>query len=264
MGIRSKWRAGHMKDPVSGVFRVADWYDAHPHSSPSGTRLTGVIVADGVPPTTAEVAADHKGRWVGQNELPITVDRAEPANFRVEWDQVVTNDWRETARQRASEAAARLAGGDQQAGPAPGEPIVIQGNNSTVRIQTSFNTAGPIDANAILSEVFGGQDPATLFGRQAATFFGGQATPTTQATGVLTAVHDVAPAMPLPAGMSQADLTLDVERPDGSTYAVTTRLGFRSPARRAAIATIGNRLPVLVDPNDPGRVTIDVARLNLP
>ena len=107
MGIRSKWRAGHMKDPVSGVFRVADWYDAHPHSSPPGTRLTGVIVADGVPPTTAEVPADHHGKWVGQTELPVTVDRADPRNFRVEWDQVVKNDWRETARQRANEAAIR-------------------------------------------------------------------------------------------------------------------------------------------------------------
>jgi hypothetical protein len=260
-----------MKDPVSGVFRVADWYDAHPHSSPPGTRLTGVVVADGVPPTTAEVPVDHKGKWVGHNELPVTVDRADPSNFRVEWDQVLTNDWRETARQRATEAAARLAGGGQPA--APGEPIVIQGPNSTVRIQTSFGSGGSIDVNGMLSEFFGGQhgesfgggqQPGMFGGQQAAAFFTGQAAPGAEAFGVLTAVHDVTPAMPLPAGMSQADLTLNVERPDGSTYPVTTRLGFRSPQRRAAIATIGNRLPVLVDPNDPGRVTIDVARLNLP
>src|SRR5258708_466489 len=116
MGIRSKWRAGHMKDPVSGGFKVADWYDAHPHSSPPGTRLTGVVVADGTARTPAGVPADHPGRWVGQTELPVTVARSNPTNFRVEWDQIVKNDWQSTARQRANEAAARLAAGDQPAG----------------------------------------------------------------------------------------------------------------------------------------------------
>ncbi|HEY3751836.1 MAG TPA: hypothetical protein VGL80_21860 [Pseudonocardiaceae bacterium] len=267
MGIRSKWRAGHMKDPVSGVFKVADWYDAHPHSSPPGTRLTGVVVADGIAPTPAEVPADHHGKWVGQNELPVTVDRSNPTNFRVEWDQIVKNDWQSTARQRANEAAARLAAGDQPAGGFGGaqgfsittgdgvapmidqalrsagvDPIVLRGSHSTVSIQTSFG-------NTTSGSSMGGFGAA----------MGG-----TPATGVVTAVHDVAPPMPLPGGMSQADLTLDVQRPDGSTYPVTTRIGFRTPARRAAIATIGTRLPVLVDPSDPGRVTIDVAKLNLP
>src|SRR5262245_34988212 len=117
MGIRSRWRAGHMKDPVSGVFKVADWYDKHPSSTPSHTTLTGVLIADGIAPRPAEAPADHHGKWVGQQELPVTVDRADPANFRVEWDQVVQNDPREAARYRATEAAARLAAGDQpQAG----------------------------------------------------------------------------------------------------------------------------------------------------
>jgi hypothetical protein len=273
MGIRSKWRAGHMKDPVSGVFRVADWYDAHPHSSPPGMTLTGVIVADGLAPTPAEARADHQGKWVGQTELPVTVDRADPANFRIEWEQVVVNDWQSTARHRADEAAARLAAGDQpqQAFGGPGmsvtmgglggdlssvveqamrsagiDPTVMHvGPNSTVHIERTFGTGTPDQAQAMMAGFFGG--PA------------GQ-----QATGVVRAVHDVAAQQQLPPGMSQADLSLDIERPDGSTYPVTTRLGFRSPERRAAIAIIGNRLPVLVDQNDPGRVTVDVARLNLP
>jgi hypothetical protein len=318
-----------MKDPVSGVFRVTDWYDAHPHSSPPGTTLTGVIVADGIAPTPAEARADHKGKWSGHNELPITVDRADPSNFRIEWDQVVVNDWQATARQRANEAASRLAAGQGQVGGQSGsgeggvgsggvgtagaglsgagdlnslvqqalrsagmDPGILNSGNRTVHVETTFGTATPGQAGEMMAGFFGGGSGGVgggsgvggqfgSFGQagQAGSFgqagqagsFGqaGQAGSfgqgmTVAATGVVRAAHDVAPVMPLPAGMSQADLTLDVMRPDGSTYAATTRLGFRSPARRAAIATVGTELPVLVDPNDPGRLTIDLAKLNLP
>ena len=264
MGIRSKWRAGHMKDPVSGVFRVTDWYDAHPHSSPPGTRLTGVIVADGLPPTPAEAPADHKGRWAGRNELPITVDRADPSNFRIEWDQVTQTDWRALAQQRALDEATKLAGGEAALGMPPAgtqpqfgteqpfgglidqalrsvgmDPSVINSAHRTVRVETHISGNG---AGFMFNNAAGGQP----------------------ATGVVRAVHDAASPTPLPAGVSLADLTIDVRRPDGSTYPVTTRIGFRTPARRAAIATVGTTLPLLVDPSNPGQVTVDVARLNLP
>jgi hypothetical protein len=325
MGIRSKWRAGHMKDPVSGVFRVTDWYDAHPHSSPSGTTLTGVIVADGIAPTPAEAKADHQGKWSGHNELPITVDRADPSNFRIEWDQVVVNDWQATARQRANEAASRLAAGQSGSGqtgqPGSGagqvgadqsgfgqvtaggagagdlnslvqqalrsagmDPGILNSGNRTVHVETTFGTATPGQAGEMMAGFFGGGGgPGGQFGSfgqagQVGSFgqagqagqggaagqFAAAQGMTVPATGVVRAVHDVVPGMPLPEGMSQADLTLDVMRSDGSTYAATTRLGFRSPARRAAIATVGTQLPVLVDPNDPGRLTVDLAKIDLP
>lgn len=246
-----------MKDPVSGVFKVADWYDKHPSSTPPGTTLTGVLVADGMPPTPAEAPADHHGKWVGQQELPVTVDRADPSNFRVEWDQVVKNDWRSTARQRANEAAARMTADTQQPAPSGTGPFATDFN------QTDFSPM----VNDVLRAV--GIDPANLadaaqHGVHVETSFVTQLAPTQQATGVVRAVHDVVGGMPLPPGMSQADLTLDVTRPDGTTYPVTTRIGFRSPERRAAVAALGTELPVLVDPTNPGRVVIDVARLNLP
>lgn len=243
-----------MKDPVSGVFRVADWYDKHPNSSPSGTTLTGVVVADGLPPTPAETPADHRGKWVGQDELPITVDRADPSNFRVEWDQVVHNDWRSTARQRATEAAARMAAGDQDTQRVDPNVTIVNGDSLSSVVEQAMRAAG--------------FDPGLLNSTQSTvhieTTFGGPAGGTEEATGVVRAVHDVVPRMPLPAGMSQADLTLDVTRQDGTTYPVTTRLGFRSPERRAALTAPGTRLPVLVDPANPGRVTVDVAKLSLP
>ncbi|HEX3592573.1 MAG TPA: hypothetical protein VHV74_23365 [Pseudonocardiaceae bacterium] len=139
-----------------------------------------------------------------------------------------------------------------------GEPIVIQGGHSTIRVQTSFGgaTSGQLGA-------FAGQ-AGDAVRQPVAQAIGAAVGPTSEASGAVTAVHDVAQRVALPPGRSQADLTLDVARPDGSTYAVPTRLGFRSPERRAAIAAVGNRLPLLVDQNDPGRVTVDVARLNLP
>jgi hypothetical protein len=242
-----------MKDPVSGVFKVADWYDRHPSSTPSGTTLTGVLVADGIPPTPAEVPVDHHGKWVGQQELPVTVDRADPSNFRVEWDQVVQNDWRSTARQRAAEAATRMAAGDQRQPPV---------GATTGAFATDFNMDFSPMVDDVLRAV--GINPADVHVTREVHVETGFGTGAEPATGVVRAVHDVVPAVPLPPGMSQADLTLDVTRPDGTTYPVTTRIGFRSPARRAAVATVGTRLPVLVDPANPGRVVIDVARLNLP
>ncbi|HEX4721638.1 MAG TPA: hypothetical protein VH333_03935 [Pseudonocardiaceae bacterium] len=276
MGIRSKWRAGHMKDPVSGVFRVTDWYDAHPHSSPPGTRLTGVIVADGLPPTPAEAPADHKGRWAGRNELPVTVDRADPGNFRIEWDQVVQTDWRALAQQRALDEATKLAGGEAALGMPPDGTQTPFGTQQRFGTQQQFGgeLGGAIE-QALRSV---GMDPTMLNsahrtvriethmgGAGGGFVFNGAGGVSGQpATGVVRAVHDAASPAPLPAGVSLADLTIDVRRPDGSTYPVTTRIGFRSPARRAAIATVGTTLPLLVDSNNPGQVTIDVARLNLP
>ena len=275
MGIRSKWRAGHMKDPVSGVFRVSDWYDAHPHSSPPDTRLTGVIIADGLPPTPAEAPVDHRGKWAGRDELPVTVDRADPSNFRIEWDQVVTPDWQATARQRAFDEATKLAGGEAAIGMPPAGPAGQfgsagpLGDRFAATVEQALRSAG-MDPGILRSpnttvhveSSFGAMTPDQVRGMTSA--FAGVAGATVPATGVVRAVHDVAPQGVLPQGMSQADVTLDVSRPDGSTYPATTRIGFSTPARRAAVATVGTTLPLLVNPNDPGRVVIDVGRLNLP
>jgi hypothetical protein len=53
------------------------------------------------------------------------------------------------------------------------------------------------------------------------------------------------------------DLRLEITKPDGSFSVATTRMGFSSPEHRAAIATVGNRLQVRVDPLNPANITID-------
>ena len=53
------------------------------------------------------------------------------------------------------------------------------------------------------------------------------------------------------------DLTLEVRRADGSVYTAHTTLSMPTPEARAAVATPGARLSVLIDPNDPAWVEID-------
>lgn len=78
------------------------------------------------------------------------------------------------------------------------------------------------------------------------------------ATAVVAEVTDVEPefgAFPPPGGI--VDIRLEITKPDGSFSVATTRIGFSSPERRAAVATVGNRLQVRVDPLNPANVVID-------
>jgi hypothetical protein len=104
-----------MKDPVRGVFRITGFYDKHPSSSPPGTRLTGVIVAPGIPATPVEHKPDSRGRWAGMQELPVLVDRTDPSRFVVLWDEVKPISWQDQALQAAREAADRINGGTPNA-----------------------------------------------------------------------------------------------------------------------------------------------------
>jgi hypothetical protein len=53
-------------------------------------------------------------------------------------------------------------------------------------------------------------------------------------------------------------LTLAVTPHSGARYQVTIRFGFSSPERFTALATVGTKLPLRVDPADPRTVTIDL------
>jgi hypothetical protein len=55
----------------------------------------------------------------------------------------------------------------------------------------------------------------------------------------------------------------DVLEQAGAPYRCTIRFGFRSPERLAALATVGTRLPLRVDPADRSRVTIDLPALGI-
>ena len=94
-----------MRDPVRGEFRVASRYFAHPDGSSFREVLTGVVTGPGVAPTPGEHLTDTAGRWVGHDVLPVTVDRSDPTQFVVLWDEIPRPDWRADARRQAADAA---------------------------------------------------------------------------------------------------------------------------------------------------------------
>jgi len=253
MGI-SDWRVKkHMKFPERGIFRVTGFYDAHPHSSPPGTRITGVITAPGIPATAVEHKADGRGRWAAVRELPVLVDRADPSRFVILWDEVQPVSWRDREMRAAQAEADRI-----NVGPAYQPPGYQSGPGSSVEavLGQMFGQGSAQAFGQAISQAMGKAAPHGGFHpAEAAQFLtsgGGE-----QATAVVLAAQDapVPPGMPAPGGT--ADLTLQVTRADGSVYTAPTRISFSTPERRAAIAAPGIRLRVRIDPNVPTRIAID-------
>jgi hypothetical protein len=106
-----KWkdrRVKHsMKDPVRGEFRKTGEYFPHPGRVPMQVMLTGVVSGPGIAPTPAEhLRNDFSGREFGSDDtLPALIDRADPTQFVILWDEVAKPD----PRQQALEEAARVA-----------------------------------------------------------------------------------------------------------------------------------------------------------
>jgi hypothetical protein len=149
MGL-GDWRARQqMRDPVRGVFRKTGFYDRHPASNPPGTRMTGVIIAPGVPAMAAEHRVDGRGRWAGQEEFPVVVDRADPARFAILWSELEAVPWRDRELASAPAEADRLSAGPHtsfgphtSAGPHVGAgPDVGTGSDPGARA----NVPGPPD-----------------------------------------------------------------------------------------------------------------------
>jgi hypothetical protein len=57
------------------------------------------------------------------------------------------------------------------------------------------------------------------------------------------------------------DLLLEVARPGGDRYTTHLVVGFSTPERRTRVATVGTRLPVRVNPDQPGKIAIDTIAL---
>jgi hypothetical protein len=57
------------------------------------------------------------------------------------------------------------------------------------------------------------------------------------------------------------DLLLEVMRTDGTTYTTHLVVGFSTLQRRARVATVGTRLHVRINPDDPAKIAIDTTAL---
>jgi hypothetical protein len=148
MGI-SDWRAKrHMKQPERGVLRVSGIHRGH---SASSGRITGVITAPGIPDTPVEHKVDDHGRWTGIQEVPVLVDRADPAKFVILWDEVQPASWGDQMQAFSGDA------GGMPTGPGPGVRVT-----ST----TTFMTTGQGGQGAITPEIAAKmQAAAKMFGK---------------------------------------------------------------------------------------------------
>ncbi len=122
MGLIKDWaKSRRMSDPVRGTLRVSACTSCDPGATSMNYNLDGVISADGILPTAVNHSGVAKARkWPSPGrELPVTVDRADPTSFRIEWDEVKTGD--ELGAEAAQALAERMrAGGPTPAAPAAG------------------------------------------------------------------------------------------------------------------------------------------------
>ncbi len=81
-----------MTDPVAGSLQVtaASYPPTDANVMFSNYRLAGVVSGPGVPPTAVEQRGIARvSRWPQAGSvLPVTVDRAQPSQFVIGWDQV--------------------------------------------------------------------------------------------------------------------------------------------------------------------------------
>lgn len=119
MGLKDWRKRRSMRDPVRGEFQVTDKYSARPGGSSAREMLTGVVTGPGVPATPGEHLDDGTGRWAGHQVLPAMVDRGDPMNFVILWDEVPRPGPQAGARRTAADAAAQQQADVAAPGQAP-------------------------------------------------------------------------------------------------------------------------------------------------
>ena len=241
-----------MSEPVEGTFQLTGCSPTDYGASYATCSMTGVVTAPGLMPTAVHVTEmAPTNRWPQPGRvLPVVVDRADPHRLQVSWDRIPSG--REATLQMAQQLADQAAQQMQQPGW-PGAPAAPQGapGPGVVGDPSRPQPGSP----------GGGLTPEQA--EQAQTD-GGRALGLRAADATVLAVHDVAvppgAAGLLPPG-GVADLTLDVALPGYDGWTARTRLTFRSPERRAFLAAVGRRLPVLVDPDRQDVLVVDRSRL---
>ena len=140
-------------------------------------------------------------------------------------------------------------GSAQPFGPTAGPSYGQGGAQPYGQEATGFPQVSWTDQEASGASPEGGFSPA-----RPAHFPAGGGEP---ASAIVLAAQDAAPGPGFAAAGGAVDLTLEVRRADGSVYTARTTLSVPTPEARAAVATPGARLSVLIDPNNPARVQVD-------
>lgn len=111
VGLFNKVKEMKMKDGVEGTLRVVGITTPDPTATTTNYRLDGVVSADGLTPT----AIVHHGmtgvaHWPSPGqELPVTVDRANPEHIVIHWDRLKTS--KAQARDMAKQLAQQMRSG---------------------------------------------------------------------------------------------------------------------------------------------------------
>ncbi|MBW7968783.1 hypothetical protein HYH08_05010 [Bradyrhizobium sp. BR 10289] len=189
----------------------------------------------------AATAVQHSGYDVPKPKwprpgmmLPVTVDRADPRRFRIEWDQVPTG------REAAEQLAEHLRGNGQPDAPRRPFPRIWR--------EVEHAAASPALVNGLTPQ----QTEIALAGAGAALGL-------VQTTATVLSAHEVRPSS-APGGTW--DIAVAVNDPNGAAgWDAVTRMSFSSASRRESRTAPGVELPVLVDPDNRKRIIVDVARL---
>jgi hypothetical protein len=117
-GGAGKAAVASMADPVAGVFVVTAAAMPSRTALYHMTRITGVVSGEGVEPTAAQYSGLIKtANWPSPGaSLPVVVDRANPKNFAIQWDQLAARGDSALANAEALAAAMRA----RQNGDGPG------------------------------------------------------------------------------------------------------------------------------------------------
>jgi hypothetical protein len=203
-------------------------------------EIDGVITAERLAATAVHYSGYEvpKAKWPRPGVvLPVTMDIADPNQFRIEWDQVPTG-------QEAAENLAAHLRGEPQADASDDRAF------PRVWRETTHAASSPELVNGLTPQ----QTELALSGAAAAAL---GLVPT---TATVLSVYEV--------GQSSApggtwDISVRVTDPNGGEgWDAVTRMSFSSPARREKRTAAGLELPVLVDPDNHRRIIVDVARLS--
>jgi hypothetical protein len=110
------FKGARMKDPVRGQAQVVSCSMNRGDGIWQNCHLQLVVQGEGVPATSAEHnELIHRNKWPSPGmALPITIDRANPAKFKIEWGEV--QDSRDRAAANADALAAMMRGEGAQGG----------------------------------------------------------------------------------------------------------------------------------------------------
>ena len=104
------FKGARMKDPVRGQAQVVSCSMNRGDGIWQNCRLQLVVQGEGVPATSVEHnELINRNKWPSPGiALPITIDRANPKKFKIEWDEV--QDQRGRAAANADALAAKMRG----------------------------------------------------------------------------------------------------------------------------------------------------------